>query len=183
VGSHGGSQDQGSFEVYDSTGTVQITGDNSGPTLKLVGNTWKYIDLPAELRTIVSGYTIEFEYNSTTEGEIHGIVFNDDDSVNSGDQPNAFCFAGQDKSWGTSGWTGNYTIGSGWQDFSIVVSDYIAVGTVFNRLVFIADDDNNGGSNNGYFRDVTITIPEPSTLALAALGLFSLAACGWRRRK
>jgi sulfatase modifying factor 1 len=45
-------------------------------------------------------------------------------------------------------------------------------------------DDPSDVSNGTGFRVASIEgVPEPSSLVLAALGLFGLVACGWRRRK
>ena len=53
---------------------------NGGTSLTLTNNTWKYIDFPY---TVTVNTVIELEFSSTSEGEIHGIGFENDNSLTS----------------------------------------------------------------------------------------------------
>lgn len=59
--------------AHDLAGTAEITSD--GNSLNLTGNLWKKIDVnyPITPNTI-----LEFDFSSTTEGELHGIGFDND---------------------------------------------------------------------------------------------------------
>ena len=70
IDSYGGRQDfNGSFAV-----------ENGGTTLRLNGNTWKKIDLPY---TITANTVLEFDFSSTSQGEIHGIGFDTNNIITS----------------------------------------------------------------------------------------------------
>ena len=70
IDSYGGGQD------YSGSATVL----DGGATLRLVGNTWKKINLPY---TITSNTVLEFEFSSNAQGEIHGIGFDSNTSISS----------------------------------------------------------------------------------------------------
>ncbi len=54
-----GAQDAGTFAVLEG-----------GFSLQLSGNAWKKVALPT---TVVRGTVLEFDYQSSVEGKIHGI--------------------------------------------------------------------------------------------------------------
>ncbi|WP_309398479.1 glycosyl hydrolase family 28 protein [Cerasicoccus maritimus] len=133
VTSYGSGQDYGSYTVQDD-----------GATLLLSGNAWKKIDLNY---TITSDTVLEFDYQSTVEGEIQGIGF-DGDNVHG--QSQAF------ELYGTQNWAirdyETYS-GNGYQHYVIPIGQYY---TGFIRyLTFLNDDDANVGAN-GYFSNVRI---------------------------
>jgi hypothetical protein len=68
VQSYGGGQDR----------SAAVTIEDGGSTLRIVGNGWKKIEFPY---TITDDTILEFDFQSTAEGEIHGIGFDTDNSI------------------------------------------------------------------------------------------------------
>ncbi len=130
-----------SFSTQDNDGANSIA--NGGASLTLSNNTWKYIDFPY---TVTEDTVIELEFSSTSEGEIHGIGFDNDNTLTS-----TFYF----KFYGTQNYGitnfDNYTNGT--------VTYVIPVGDSYtgdmDRLVFINDND-AGASNNSTFTNVKV---------------------------
>ena len=60
----------------DVNSTVTI--DDSGATLRIFGNGWKKIRFPY---TVTANTILEFDFQSTAEGEVHGIGFDNDDNI------------------------------------------------------------------------------------------------------
>ena len=130
-----------SFSTQDNDGANSIS--NGGVSLTLTNNTWKYINFPY---TVTSNTVIELEFSSTSEGEIHGIGFENNNSLTS-----TFYF----KFYGTQ----NYGI-TNFDNYSNGVVTYvIPVGDSYtgsmDRLVFINDND-AGSGNNSTFSNVKI---------------------------
>ena len=121
-----------SFSNQDSDGAFSVA--TSGDALTLTNNTWKYIDFNY---TVTANTVIEFEFSSTSEGEIHGVGFEDDNTLTS---TRYFKVYGT-QNYGVTNYD-NYT--SGTVTYTIPVGDSYT-GTM-DRLVFI--NDNDGGSGN-----------------------------------
>jgi hypothetical protein len=136
------SQDNGGFEVMDS-----------GTTLKLTGNSWKKVPLQY---TITPNTLLEFEFKVDGTGEIHGIGFDDDTSLNTSGSPDELffkLFGTQDVTWDNNDFE-NYTTGDGWKSYSIPVGEYITGDKKY--LVFVGDKDSNSSSQNSSFRIVSL---------------------------
>jgi len=123
---------------------------DSGDTLQLLDNTWIR---STQTYAVASDTEIVFDFLSGSEGEIHAIGFDNNDTLN--DAPRHF------QIWGTQNWTGTgkaavwspqYS-GSGWQSFTINAGDYYT-GTMY--LVFTNDND-SGSGNESRFRCVRVT--------------------------
>ncbi len=130
-----------SFSNQDSAGNFSV--GNSGASLTLTNNTWKSI---AMNYTVTANTVIEFEFNSTSEGEIHGIGFEDDNTLT---QTRYFKLHG----------TQNYGI-TNFDNYAGGTTTYvIPVGDSYtgsmDRLVFINDND-NGSGNTSTFSNVRI---------------------------
>lgn len=130
-----------SFSNQDSAGNSSIS--NGGSSLTLTNNTWKYIDFDY---TITANTVIEFEFSSSSEGEIHGVGFENDNTLTA---TNYF------KVYGTQNYgVVNYdNYASGTTTYVIPVGDSYT-GTM-DRLVFINDND-AGSGNNSTFSNVKI---------------------------
>ncbi len=120
------------FSNQDNVGNFSVNGN--GSSLTLTNNTWKHILLDY---TVTANTVIEFEFSSTSEGEIHGIGFENDNTLTAN---NYFKLHG----------TQNYGI-TNFDNYSNGTTTYvIAVGSSYtgnmDRLVFI--NDNDGGSGN-----------------------------------
>jgi hypothetical protein len=137
-----GDQDNGTFEVQDN-----------GNTLKLMGNAWKKVSLDY---TITPNTVISFDFRATGMGEIHGIGFDNDNSLDSGWAQRFFALAGT-QTYGIQEYR-TYT-GNGWSSFSIPVGEFFTGD--FNFLVFAGDKDNEGASQESFFRNMMLTENAP----------------------
>jgi len=144
------SQDDGSHEVLDS-----------GATLKLSGNAWKYITLPAALRSVEADTVLDLDVRIDVGGEIQGIGFAPTTGIHAG---NCFQLYGS-QSWGNR--TYDYDTPGEWQHFSIPVGTHYTGD--FDYLQFVGDHD-SGGTQVIYFKDVAI-VPEPCAAVLIVLSL------------
>ena len=136
VQSYGGNQDQGNASVLDN-----------GRTLELTNNAWKQ----ASIATSVDKDTeLRFDFKSTTEGEIHGIGLDNDNTPSSN---RTFQLAGS-QDWGIQGME-QYAqdIGNGWQQYQIPIGDYFTGN--FGKLTFAMDDDAGVGADS-QFRDIEV---------------------------
>ncbi|WP_299709860.1 M20/M25/M40 family metallo-hydrolase [uncultured Tenacibaculum sp.] len=130
-----------SFSNQDSDGTFSVT--NAGNSLSLTNNTWKYIDYNY---TVTANTVIEFEFSSSSQGEIHGIGFEDDNSLTS---TRYFKVHGT-QNYGVTNYD-NY--GNGTQTYVIPVGSFYTGN--MDRLVFVNDND-AGSGNTSVFSNVKI---------------------------
>ena len=111
---------------------------NGDSTLTLTGNTWTKADLLTG--SSPNGYTItedtflSLSFDSSVEGEIQGIGFDNDDIIS---PDKTFQLAGS-QSWGLQNYR-NYTTGSGQQTYTIPVGQSYTGS--FRYLTFLNDDD------------------------------------------
>lgn len=137
------------YGSQDADGAFELRED--GETLRLSNNTWRWVSLN---RTITDETTVSVEFNSTAEGEIHGIGFETDDS----ETESRFVRLYGTQNWGTK--YGSYGTGDGWQRYEFVVDDQTAAdltGTDISRLVFVNDDDTSDPTAVSTFRNVTVS--------------------------
>ena len=130
VASYGGTS-------QDRTGTVEIR--DAGLSLFLEGNRWQKIDFPY---TVTENTVIEFDFQSTTQGEVQGVGFDTDLSISS---DRSFKVYGT-QSWGISNYD-NYP-GNGVTHYSIPVGQFYTGN--FQYLFFMNDDDSNPTGNSLY---------------------------------
>ena len=131
VSSYGGSS-------QDRTGTVEIR--DAGLSLYLEGNRWQKINFPY---TVTADTVIEFDFQSTVQGEIQGLGFDDNLAISAN---RSFRVYGTQDSWGLSDFD-TYS-GSGVTHFIIPVGDYYTGN--FQYLFFMNDDDSNPTGNSLY---------------------------------
>jgi hypothetical protein len=124
---------------------------DSGTTLQLQANTWKRT---TQTFAITPDTVIELEFASSSEGEIHAIGFDENDTLN--DAGRHFQF------FGTQNWTGTGRVGSfnesytgngAFQSFSIPVGQFYT-GTM--NLAFTNDKDSGTLDNESRFRCVRV---------------------------
>ncbi len=132
VDSYGGTQDEGSFSI-----------ENGGAQLNIANNAWKSIPLNY---VVTPNTVISFDFRSTSQGEIHGIGFDNNNSIST---TYTFKVHGT-QNWGITNYD-NYV--SGWTHYTIPVGSFYT-GT-FNRLCFVSDNDAGSGDNSS-FRDVQV---------------------------
>ena len=68
-----------SYGTQDGTSTITV--EDGGTTLRIVGNAWKKIDFPYE---ITSDTVIEFDFQSSKQGDIQGIGFDNNNGISGG---------------------------------------------------------------------------------------------------
>ncbi|WP_144360579.1 Calx-beta domain-containing protein, partial [Nodularia spumigena] len=127
--------------------------------LGLSGNTWKKLDIGGY--NITNNTILEFEFQSSKRGEIHGIGFDTDNDVINNPQ-NLFQLSGT-QNWGLNNFK-NYSTGSGWQSYSITVGDYFTGD--FNYLTFANDHDVASPDSNGQFRNIQLYENQNNNLSL-----------------
>ncbi|MEP2651268.1 MAG: putative Ig domain-containing protein, partial [Paraglaciecola sp.] len=127
----------------DVTGTVSVT--EGGATLFMQGNKWQKIDMPY----IVTQDTIlEFHFKSSAEGEIHGIGFDNNISLN---ENKIFrVYGSQDYGNDEYQYSGSGDI----EHFVIPVGDYYT-GSMTN-LFFAMDHDIGSPTGNSYFSHIQV---------------------------
>ncbi len=146
-----------SCPTYDFTGAVvsydandndqgTATVQDGGATVFMTGNAWKAVPINY---TLTPNTVIEFDFRSTTQGEIHEVAFDNDLTF----APNARMVV-----YGTQGFAGDfanpiYTGGGAWQTLAYNIGN-VFTGT-FQYLVLTADDDATGNGNS-YYRNFKI---------------------------
>ncbi|WP_367183348.1 choice-of-anchor B family protein [uncultured Aquimarina sp.] len=125
------------FSNQDSAGDFVV--NNTGTTLSLTNNTWKYI--PYDY-TVTPNTVIEFEFRSSSQGEIHAVGFEDDNTLTS---TRYFKVHGT-QNYGVTNYD-NYS-GSDFTTYIIPVGSFYT-GTM-DRLVFINDNDSGSGNSSDF---------------------------------
>ena len=121
----------------DRTGTVAIR--DAGLSLYLDGNRWQKIDFPY---TVTANTVIEFDFQSTVQGEIQGLGFDSDLSIS---ENRSFRVYGT-QNWGISDF--DTYMGSGLSHFTIPVGQFYTGN--FQYLFFMNDDDSSAAGNSLY---------------------------------
>ena len=134
IGAYGNGQDNGSSAIQDG-----------GATLFIQNNAWKFISYNY---TVTANTVIEFDFRSTTQGEIHGIGFDTDNGISSN---RTFKVHGT-QNWGITNYD-NYS-GSAWTTYQIPVGSFYTGS--FDRMFFVADHDGGAQNGNAYFRNVKV---------------------------
>ncbi|WP_271782669.1 spondin domain-containing protein [Aquimarina algiphila] len=129
------------FANQDNAGDFSLVDNGAG--LSLSNNTWKYITMNY---TVTANTVIEFDFSSTTEGEIHGVGFENDNALT----PTRYFKVHGTQNYGVTNFD-NYT--SGTTTYTIPVGNFYE--GVMDRLVFINDNDARSG-NNSTFTNVKI---------------------------
>ena len=133
----------------DVSGTIESS--NQLKTLKMNGNNWKAIDLTNV--TITANTILEFDYSSTSEGEIQGIGFDSDANRAAGSftQEHIFRVFGRDPH-GIEDYN-DYETGST-KTYSIPVGQFFTGG--YRYLTFINDEDANGQDAESVFSNIRL---------------------------
>ncbi|WP_367183232.1 choice-of-anchor B family protein [uncultured Aquimarina sp.] len=125
------------FSNQDSAGNFVV--NNTGTTLSLTNNTWKYIPYNY---TVTPNTVIEFEFRSSSQGEIHAVGFENDNSLTS---TRYFKVHGT-QNYGVTNYD-NYS-GNNFITYVIPVGSFYT-GTM-DRLVFINDNDSGSGNTSDF---------------------------------
>ncbi len=129
------------FSNQDTTGDYSVV--NGGSGLSLQNNSWKYILLNY---TVTASTVIEFDFSSTSQGEIHGIGFENDNNLTA----NRYFKVHGTQNYGVTNYD-NYS--SGTTRYTIPVGNFYS-GSM-DRLVFVNDND-AGSGNTSVFSNVKI---------------------------
>lgn len=133
----------------DGTGTVTV--EDNGATVTMTGNRWVKT---GQLYTITADTILEFDFLSTTEGEIHGIGFDEDDDITN----NKRVF----QIFGSQIWSDaiqvspkySSTEAGTWVHFSIAVGQFYSGSNM--RMVLVNDHDNDPANGTGSFRNIRV---------------------------
>jgi len=125
------------FSNQDSAGDFTV--NNSGASLSLSNNTWKYIPFNY---TVTSNTVIEFEFRSSSQGEIHAVGFENDNSLTS----SRYFKVHGTQNYGVTNYD-NYS-GTGFVKYVIPVGSFYT--GAMDRLVFINDNDSGSGNTSDF---------------------------------
>ncbi len=131
----------GSYSNQDADGTHFI--EDNGDTARLVNNTWKR---SSTTYTITANTVLEFDFKSTNEGEIHGIGFDENNSLSS----NRIFKVHGTQNWGIRTYD-NYDANGGYKTYVIPVGNSYT-GNAMNLI--LVNDNDAGSGNNSSFRNV-----------------------------
>ena len=138
-----------SFSNQDGAGSLSP----SGCTLGLDGNRWQ---ATSERFTITRSSVLRFSFSSSQQGEIHGIGFDEDDTISPG---RIFQVFGT-QNWGVTS-AGTYTGTGGTQTFEIPVGEFYTGQNM--RLVIVNDDDAASSANSVFSNVELVTSATPPT--------------------
>jgi len=157
------------YSNQDGSGSVLI--EDGGATLFMEGNRWRRT---SGAYNVTANTVIEFDFASDSEGEIHGIGFDENDTLT--DQVRIFQLHGT-QNWGgadhsfDNGYTGN----GAFQSYTIPVGQFYTGSSMF--LVFVNDKDSGTLNNTSRFRNVRIYEDTPPAGCVTTN--FSTGSEGW----
>ena len=158
-----------SYSNQDAGGTSTVEG--GGSAVRLTGNTWKKVDLGAPI-TITADTILEFDFQSSVQGEFQGIGFDTNDVITD-DDTHAFVLYGTQPGadWArTIGAFRNYgDVAPDWKHYRIRVGDFFT-GT-FASLTFFNDHDVAMPTAEAVFANVKIFEETPETIDFDTLAV------------
>jgi hypothetical protein len=152
--------------------SANVTVEDGGDTILLQANTWRRTT-SATTFTITADTVLEFEFSSSSQGEIHGIGFDEDNNISNAERVFQL--------YGNQNWAPaiedfrNYPGGGGFVSYSIPVGQYYT-GSGF-RLVLVNDKDSGALTNNSRFRNVRVF--EDAPVGCSVDDDFEGGAAGW----
>jgi len=135
------------YPNQDGSGLVEI--EDGGNTLFLTGNRWRQTN---DTFTITSDTMLEFEFWSDSQGEVHGIGFDEDGNIGNGQR--IFRLYGTQNWTGDINWTPAYPGNGEFVTYTIPVGEYYT-GSGF-WLVVVNDKDAGTLNNTSRFRNVRV---------------------------
>lgn len=156
------------FATQDA-GTGPLNVLDGGDTFQMISNRWR---ASTQTFTLTANTVVEFDFASDSQGEIHGIAMDDDNTLTGGLVQRVF---------GTQGFgntvTPQYTGNGAFQSYSIPVGQF-ATGGGF-RLVFVNDKDAGAQDNESRFRCVRVFEDTPPPGQCSLEEDFENGAAGW----
>ncbi|MEO1432273.1 MAG: hypothetical protein AAFV71_25050, partial [Cyanobacteria bacterium J06633_8] len=135
-------------EGQDKQHTLEVSPDGSG--FEITGNSWKKLAINYK---ITSDTILEFEYNSTKEGEIQGIGFDRNNNISDDeDYKHFFQLLGTDEK--EAAHKLEYQVNSGWNSYQIRFGDYFT--GEFDYLTFINDHDKGTKDAHSQYRNLRL---------------------------
>lgn len=142
-----------SFGNQDVNSTMSI--EEGGSTLHISGNSWKKISLSY---TVTANTVLEFEFKSTAQGEVHGIGFDNNQTMS--DNYTHKLYGTQN--WGINSSFYSYTSSvPDWKHYQIRIGEFYTGNMSF--LVFVNDHDVSNPTAHSYFRNVKVYEEDFST--------------------
>ncbi len=149
------------YSNQQQTGSISV--EDAGATVALTDNTWRVTD---QTFNITADTILEFDFESTAEGEVQAIGFDEDNLFENADR--------MFKLYGTQIWGirdfDTYS-GGGRTHYYIPVGQYYT-GNAMN-LVFANDDDAGGGSNSRFSNVRIISCPNCLDFSAVSMSLYS----------
>lgn len=118
--------------------------------VELGGNSWKKVDFGRSY-TLDASTLLEFEFQSNTKGEIHGIGFDVDNNI-TGSGTHRFQLFGTEKN-GRQNFN-NYDSSQGWKPYQIQVGKFFTGD--FNSLTLVNDHDISNPTAHSGFRNIKL---------------------------
>lgn len=153
---------------------------NGGLGLEVFGNYWVSL-APIDVATL-SNSVLSFEFMTNNVGEINGIGFDNDGEIRTGGL--VFDFGGTQK-YGNQDFARSLSAGV-WYNITIDLGNYDLTG--FNRMLFIADQDQANTNTDSNFRNLIVNtpaslvdVPAPGTAMIFGLALAALSLTGRRK--
>ncbi len=137
------------YSTQDVASSGSVSVPSGGASLELTGNRWRRT---TQTFNVTANTVIEFEFQSTSQGEIHGIGFDEDDSLTN--DLRIFQFFGTQNWGGAIQGEASYTtadLGS-YRTYQIDVGSFYTGSAM--RLVFVNDKDAGSATNTSNFRNV-----------------------------
>ncbi len=138
-----------------------ITVEDGGDTLRMIGNRWRR---STQTYNLTANTVVEFDYASGSEGEIHALGFDENQTLT--DTLRVFEF------FGTQNWSGDITFAPQYSGSGAFESFQIPVGASYTgnnfRLVLVNDKDAGTKNNEGLFRCVRVFENTPAPVAPVA---------------
>jgi hypothetical protein len=135
-----------SYGTQDKDFGAAVSDDNA--VLTLSENTWTSVPIN---KTVTNDTVLAVEFKATSQGQIHGIGLETDDS----ETESRFVRFYGNQSWASEAQP-SYSSGDSWVRYEIDVTSTLASsGDGVSHLVFVNDDD-TGGNGVSQFRNVTI---------------------------
>ncbi|MDX1632758.1 MAG: Ig-like domain-containing protein, partial [Thermoanaerobaculia bacterium] len=136
-----------SYDNQDDTSSGSVAVEDSGATYYLQGNRWRR---SSSTFSITTSTVVRFDFWSDSEGEIHGLGFDEDDSLSSN---RIFKLYGT-QSWGIGSYD-DYSSPGSWKSYCIPVGSSFTGSNMY--LVLSNDKDSGTANNTSRFRNVEIS--------------------------
>ncbi len=137
---------------YDTDQPGGDTIEDDGAALRITGNHWKKIEFPYE---VTPNTIVEFDFQSSAEGEIHAIGFETDNTLNDSDAARFFELYGT-QTWGLQAFR-DYASSSPTVEHYVIPAGRWFQGTM--SYLVLATDDDADASGESLFSNIRVYEP------------------------